>query len=74
MAEENWLKREFELVKANTQRLEACAGPHDFVGQPPRYPGSLYQVYKCSLCGGEVGWRDARWYTRGFEDGKKARI
>ena len=52
---------------ANQRRLEACPGPHVFVGI-----GSMpFRRAICDLCAGEVESSVARWYELGIEHGRK---
>lgn len=60
--------RIFEEVKANSERLRGCSGPHDFVelqeaaNRPPRY--------RCAKCKGEVDAINRRWYLEGVVHGR----
>lgn len=56
-------------VKENARKLDSCELPHAFVKTTEN---KLTPDYICGKCGGKVSAREARWYIRGLEDGRKA--
>lgn len=61
----------FEEVKANHARLDACAGPHDFV--PHEHSGSLAVNWRCTKCQGILASVSKYWYEDGLKHGRKER-
>lgn len=55
-------------VLQNLDKLDACAGPHDFRDCTPAKRMGKY--YECSKCGGMVDQRCHDWYQRGLKHGK----
>ena len=60
---ETWLE-----VQANSDRLKACEGPHEFTPQSKE----LFSKYECAKCKGSIDGVQARWYQLGMEHGRKA--
>ena len=66
-------------VMANKNKLEGCAGPHDFsicldrhTKQPIDNPTNiqLFGAYwRCSKCGGQVDAINKSWYNKGLKAG-----
>lgn len=61
--------RIWQEVKANSAKLEACVGPHDF--QPPEGSKAFAVKYTCSRCGGHLNAIEVIWYKRGLRDGAR---
>jgi len=61
--------RLWEQVKANRERLDACAGPHEFADITGR---QILNRYGCTKCGGQVDHIARAWYERGLAHGRKA--
>lgn len=59
-----------QTVKENHAKLNACAGPHNFVCLTPDKPFGA--KYRCSLCNGTADGVAVNWYNRGLQHGKKA--
>lgn len=59
----------WEEVKANTQKLEACPGPHEFTqdDDPSR---EVFKRWRCAKCGGVVNVEGKLWYERGLAHGR----
>lgn len=53
-------------VKANSDALAACAGPHQF----EREGEALGSKYRCALCGGKISGSDFHWYNAGVAHGR----
>lgn len=58
-------------VKENFVRLDNCVGPHDFKPSAYNFALGTPRKYVCTLCKGDVGASDFRWYMRGLIHGKK---
>jgi hypothetical protein len=55
-------------VRENHQRLDACAGPHDFEDITPEK--IVGKTFRCRLCRGELCSTDCGWYQRGLAHGR----
>lgn len=58
----------WENVKVNSERLRACAGPHDFEDITPEK--TIGKTHRCRECQGEVHGTDFYWYRDGLAHGR----
>lgn len=64
------VKEIFRCVRENAAKLDACAGPHDFVCETPDKPFGA--KHRCTLCGGTIRGESLHWYRQGLAHGRKA--
>jgi hypothetical protein len=60
-------KKLWDQVVANSAKLDACPGPHEFFDISPETKMPLGKKYRCSKCDGETEGSHVRWYRRGLE-------